>query len=85
MPLAWQQHFIQSNCGISAVTLLELQNFISNERTFSDVVPANCGGERGRGGNYNRGNPSTYGHRGRGYKGHSSKRPARETNNDRNV
>jgi hypothetical protein len=86
MPLAWQQYFIQSNRGISAVTLLELQNFMSNERTFTDVVPANRGGERGRGGGHNnRGNSSTYGRRGRGYEGHSSKRPARDNFNDRNV
>jgi hypothetical protein len=85
MPLAWQQHFIQRNHGFSAVKLLKLQNFVSNERTFADVVPANRGGERGRGGHHNRGNPSTYGRRGRGYEGHSSKRPARDNIDDRNV
>jgi hypothetical protein len=84
MPLAWQQHFIRSNRGISAVTLLELQNFMSNERTFADSTPANRGGERVRGGGYNRGNASTYGRRGHGYEGRS-KRPGRENNNKRNV
>jgi hypothetical protein len=31
MPSTWQQHFIRSNHGFLAVTLLELQNFMSNE------------------------------------------------------
>jgi hypothetical protein len=45
MPLAWQQHFIQSNHRISSVTLLELQNFMSNEKRFADSARANHGGE----------------------------------------
>jgi hypothetical protein len=41
MPATWQQHFIQSNRGISAVTLLKLHNFMSNKRTFSDSTMKN--------------------------------------------
>jgi hypothetical protein len=83
MPTAWQQHFIRSNRGISAVTLLELQNFMSNERAFSDSSSMNSSnGGRGRGNSY-RGNPSNYG-RGRTYDSRG-KRPARDFNRDRNV
>ncbi len=77
MPSTWQQHFIRSNRGISSVTLLELQNFMSNERTFADSATANRVGERGHVGGHNRGNSFTYGRRGRGYEG-GSKRPERE-------
>ncbi len=64
--------------------LLELQNFMSNERTFADSATANRGGERGHVGGHNQGNSFTYGCRGRGYKGRS-KRPGREINTDRNM
>jgi hypothetical protein len=83
MPATWQQHFIRSNRGISTVTLLELQNFMSNERTFSDSSPASASNAgRGRGNSF-RGNPSAYG-RGRGYDARV-KRPGRDFNRDRNV
>jgi hypothetical protein len=85
MPAAWQQHFIRSNKGVSAVTLLELQNFMSNERTFSDSASINSSNlGRGRGNSPYRGNASTYGRGRNNYEGRG-KRPARESNRDRNV
>jgi hypothetical protein len=35
MPAPWQVHFVRSHSGIANVTLLELQNFMANEKTFA--------------------------------------------------
>jgi hypothetical protein len=36
MPTQWQVQFVRTHRGIALVTLLELQNFMSNEKTFAD-------------------------------------------------
>jgi hypothetical protein len=43
MPTQWQVHFVQTHRGIALVTLLKLQNFMSNEKSFADGVQSATG------------------------------------------
>jgi hypothetical protein len=38
MPTQWQVQFVQTHTGIALTTLLELQNFMSNKKTFTDGI-----------------------------------------------
>jgi hypothetical protein len=43
MPTQWQVQFVPTHCGIALVTLLELQTFMSNEKTFADGIQLSPG------------------------------------------
>jgi hypothetical protein len=43
MPTQWQVQFVQTHHGVALVTLLELQTFMSNEKTFADGIQLTSG------------------------------------------
>jgi hypothetical protein len=43
MPTQWQVQFVRTHHGIALVTLLELQTFMSNEKTFADGIQLTTG------------------------------------------
>jgi hypothetical protein len=43
MPTQWQVQFVHTHRGIALVTLLELQTFMSNKKTFADGIHLSTG------------------------------------------